>query len=513
MKRLLTTVTFLSTTLFCARAQEPADALRYSLLTPGGTARNQAIGGANVALGGDLSSLFYNPAGIGLYRTGEFVITPSFGFSNNKTDYLGGDASSGRNKFVLGATGLVLPMSTRGGSGWKNLTIGVGVNKTANFNNTVYFKGLNNKSSYSEKYLEELIDNNVQDPNSAAQNFPYGSSLAFNTFLIDTLSGPGGSIRGYRSLATPQTGVNQEQTITTSGGMSEFSFGLSGNLRDKFFIGGSLNWSILNYQRNTSYRESDATANSRNDFNYFTVDETLSTTGLGVNIKVGMIFKPVDQVRLGFAFHSPTWNSMEDAYSTTVTTDLEGYGGAGTKTQSSRDFNNGFDGEFAYNMNNPLRLMGGIAYVFREDQDVTKQKGFISADVEFLDYRASSFNSSDPANNSASYFNELNGTIDGLYRSAVNARIGGELKFNTLMVRGGFAYFSNPYATGEVKGNRMNLSGGLGYRDKGRFIDLTYVHQIGRDGYYPYRLQNGFFEAVDMRSGIGNLMLTVGFKF
>jgi hypothetical protein len=494
-------------------AQEPADALRYSWLTPGGTARNQAIGGANVGLGGDLSSLFYNPAGLGLYRTGEFVITPSYGFKNNKSDYLGTDASQRASRFAIGATGLVLPMPTRGTGNWKNVTLGIGVNRVADFNNTVYFNGLNNKSSYSEKYLEELINNNVQDPNSAAQNFPYGSSLAFNTFLVDTLSGPGGTIRGYKSMATPQTGVKQEQTINTSGGLSEFSFGLSANLKDKLYLGGSVNWSILNYERTTAYRESDATNNTRNNFNYFTVDEFLSTAGLGVNVKLGLIFKPVDQLRLGFAFHSPTLYNMEDRYSAEVSTDLEGYGGPGVKTQSSRDFNNGLDGEFAYNLNNPMRIMGGVAYVLREDQDVTKQKGFLSADIEFVDYRASSFSSSDPANNSASYYNELNGTIDAIYRSAINARLGGELKFNTLMVRAGFAYFGNPYQGDELDAGRMNISGGIGYRDKGKFIDLTYVHQIGKDGYFPYRLDNGFFSPVNLRSGIGNVMLTVGFKF
>jgi long-subunit fatty acid transport protein len=404
-------------------------------------------------------------------------------------------------------------MGTSGRSKWRNVTIGIGVNRVANFNNSVYFKGLNNKSSYSEKYLEELINNNVTNPNSAANNFPYGASLAFNTYLIDTIRGAGGNVAGYRSLATPQTGVNQEQTIQTSGGMNEIGLALSGNLGDKFYIGGSLLWNVLNYERTSLYRESDATTNNKNNFNYFTVEDYLSTTGIGIGLKLGMIFKPVDQLRLGLAFHTPTVYNLKDLYASTLTSDLEGYAGPGTQTQSSRDFNSGADGEFTYNLNNPLRIMGGISYVLREDQDVTKQRGFISADIEYLNYRGSSFSSSDPSNNSGSYFNDLNGTIDNYYRSAINARVGGELKFNTLMVRGGFAYFGNPYQTAEVKGSRMNISGGLGYRDKGKFIDLTYVHQIGKDGYFPYRLDNGFFAPVNMKSGVGNILLTVGFKF
>ena len=70
-------------------AQEPADALRYSWYIPQGTARQQAIGGAMGSLGGEISSSFVNPAGLGLYRTGDFVITPAYQFMNNKSTYLG----------------------------------------------------------------------------------------------------------------------------------------------------------------------------------------------------------------------------------------------------------------------------------------------------------------------------------------------------------------------------------------------------------------------------------------
>ena len=81
------------------------------------------------------------------------------------------------------------------------------------------------------------------------------------------------------------------------------------------------------------------------------------------------------------------------------------------------------------------------------------------------------------------------------------------------MARAGFAYFSNPYKDKSVKGNKMNISGGLGYRDKGRFIDLTYVHQLVKDVYYPYRLEDNQFYPVDVKGGAGNIILTVGFKF
>ena len=77
MKSIYTVAIFLFA-IANAYAQEPADALRYSWLTQTGTARNQAIGGAGASLGGEFSSLFINPAGLGFYKTNDFVLTPSY---------------------------------------------------------------------------------------------------------------------------------------------------------------------------------------------------------------------------------------------------------------------------------------------------------------------------------------------------------------------------------------------------------------------------------------------------
>jgi hypothetical protein len=498
-------------------SQEPADALRYSWLTPSGTARSQATGGAMVSLGGDLTATFVNPAGIALYKTHEFVLTPGYSFRNNKASYLGTTEKDKKNSFNYGASGFIFATPGSKDGSWRNFSFSLGLNRVANFSSKTSYQGLNNQSSYSEKYLEELINNNVTDPNAAAQNFPYGASLAFNTFLIDTIDGGGGTISGYRSQATPQTGVNQEQEIETKGGITDFSLAGSANLRDKLYLGGSISVNVLNYERTSRFVESDATTNTANNFNYFNSDETLESNGVGINAKIGLIYKPVEYLRLGFAFHSPTVFNLEDSYTATVTTDLEGYGGSPqpqpqVKTQSSRDFNNGDPGQFDYTLVNPWRVMIGASYVFREESDVTRQRAFISADVEYVNYQAANFQSTEGGEGDA-YFNDLNTVVDEIYKGAFNARVGGELKFNTIMVRGGFAYYGNPYEQDDVKANRMNISGGLGYRNRGMFVDLTYVHQLGKDVYYPYRLQQGFFAPVDVKSGTGNLLLTVGFKF
>src|SRR5215217_1596879 len=86
-------------------AQTPEDALRYSWNVQSGTARIQAVGGAMGSLGGDITATFVNPAGLGFYRTGDVVLSPTFGFGKTKSTYLGRRDDTTANKFAFGTTG------------------------------------------------------------------------------------------------------------------------------------------------------------------------------------------------------------------------------------------------------------------------------------------------------------------------------------------------------------------------------------------------------------------------
>ncbi len=491
-------------------AQEPADALRYSWLTQGGTARNQAIGGAGASLGGEFSSLFINPAGLGFYKTNDFALTPSYALKNYKTSYRSGSAKSNETDFNLGASGFLFSAPSDA-KAVKSVTFAIGINKAADFSGHVYYKGQNNTSSYSEKYLEELVNDNVTDPNSAARDYPYGSSLAFNTYLIDTVRAADGTVAGYRSVANPSFGLLQENTINTSGGITDLALGTGVNLKEKWFFGATVTFPFLNYNREATYKESDLSGDANNNFNYFESNETLRTKGVGINAKLGVIYKPVEYVRLGLAVHTPTFYQLTDTYSAEVITDLEGYGGAGIKHQSSIDVS-GSQLESKYNLVTPLKIMASASYVFREVEDVQKQKGFVTADIEYINYKGSSFSAVDNTDGSGAkeYYSSLNKTIDNLYKSAINVRLGGEVKFNTIMFRLGGAYYGNPYEN--EKADMVKVSGGLGYRNKGIFIDLTYVYSINKDINYPYRLQDKANVPAFIKNNAGNIVATIGFK-
>lgn len=492
-------------------AQEPADALRYSWYIPGGTAREQAIGGAMGSLGGDLTATFINPAGLALYKTGDFVVTPRFSFGNTRANYLDRQEKQNSNKFTWGTTGFVL--GNGGGNGnVRNSSFSIAYNRMADFNSNIIYRGQNNKSSYSQKYLEEIRNGNIKDPNSVASDFPFGSSLAFNTFWIDTVGGGSAGNYQFQTRSPIATGLLQQNSILSSGGIDEIALGLSMNLKDKLLIGGSFGVPILHYKRTTEFLEADATSNPDNKFNYAQFQDNLSTTGVGLNLKLGVIYKPDDYWRIGLAFHTPTIYSLTDKYSATVTTDTEGY--MGVQTQSTEDVNNSVS-EYKYNLTTPYRVIGSLSYVIRETEDVSKQKGFITADAEYVNYKASSFSVDNSSGDQSDkdYFSQLNDAIDQAYKGTFNFRLGGELKFTTLMVRAGAAYYGNPYKNikGE-NGSKLNLSGGLGYRNNGFFIDLTYIYALHKDVNYPYRLQYASSPIATLKTGRSNILLTVGFK-
>jgi hypothetical protein len=498
-------------TCFYANAQNPEDALRTAWFTQNGTARNMATGGVMGSLGGDITANHVNPAGIGVFKTNEFVLTPGFGLNHNKFNYRGTDTSNSKNVFNLGATGVILSSASHKEKKWTSSAFAFSINQLASYNNHIQFKGLNNFSSFTEQYLEELTKDRA-DTFAALGNYIYGSSLAFRTFLVDTTSGPGGVITGYQSLVPISTGVTQVYDARTGGGYHEIALGLAGNLEDKMYVGGSLTIPVINYTRDLIYSETDATNNPNNEFKSFEYRESFTSHGIGIGAKVGIIYKPVDSWRLGFAFHSPQFIGYTDKITASLIANTETY--AGTKSASSNDLNSGKPGERKYDLLTPYRAIASASYVFREINDTRQQRAFVSADIEYVNYRGARFSPADKNNSvQKSYYETLNEVIKDTYKGNINVRIGGELKLHTIMFRLGGAYYGSPYADENLHASRMLATGGIGYRDHGIFIDLSYAHMFTKDVQFAYRLNDKANTFAEQSGGRGNVVLTLGFKF
>ncbi|MGB8192261.1 MAG: aromatic hydrocarbon degradation protein [Chitinophagaceae bacterium] len=507
-------------------AQTPEDALRMTWTTPSGSARHQAIGGAMGSLGGEITATFVNPAGLGFYKTGEIVLSPGFSFLKTKGSFRGSDAMSlnETNKFTLGTSGLVWGWSNKY-SKWKSTAFSIGVNRMANFNQDVYYSGNNDYSSFTENAANEFFDfysarkNSNPNQTDAAIidqalgdfNISIPTKLALYTYLVD-IDSTGGQ-KNVISRSEIVGLVGQENTIRTRGGITEIALGLAANMDDKLYIGGSFGIPIVNYSRTSTFKESDATGNATNKFNYFSYSEDFSSKGFGINAKLGVIIKPQEYLRLGLAIHSPTLYTLNEKFSSRMVADLENrFDPKIVDDVSSTIFTDNTPAEYKYDLVTPLKVLVSGSYVLREIEDVRKQRGFLTADIEYVNYKWSSFSAGDETSDD-SYYEGVNNDIDDAYKGAFNFRAGGELKFHTVMTRLGFAYYGSPYQDKELKARRMYISGGLGYRNKGVFIDLTYVHQLNKDVNFPYRLaaprQNTF---ATLKESGSNVMLTVGFK-
>ena len=82
-------------------AQSAEDALRFSQTFQQGTARSAAMGGAFGALGGDISVLATNPAGMSIYKDGAFSFTPVFGNVTSNTKFNGFESEDDKFSFKL----------------------------------------------------------------------------------------------------------------------------------------------------------------------------------------------------------------------------------------------------------------------------------------------------------------------------------------------------------------------------------------------------------------------------
>ncbi len=488
-------------------AQTPDDALRNTWFIPGGTSRAMGIGGAMGSLGGDISSAGVNPAGLGLYKSREVVISPGFMFNSNSANYRGTSANSSASAFAYGATGIVLSAPSTENGAFTNFVFAFSVNQLASYNNHVHYQGYNNYSSYAEQFAEELAKD-FASPTAAEQNYVYGSSLAYRTYLVDTSTANGQLT--YFTLPNPATGLNQTYDAVTSGSYNEANISFAGSLNDKFFVGFSLGIPFISYRRDQTLTETDASGDPNNNFASSTYTQSYRSTGVGVNLKLGFIYKPTQNFRVGFALHTPSYIWFTDNIRASMTTNTEAY--AGTISENSDNLNSGDAGETQYTLATPLKAMASATYLFSAVQDTHKQRGFVTADVEYVGYGMSRFSTSTDQSAGTDYYSALNSATSDYLKGNVNVRVGGELKFDPWAFRLGGAYYTSPYRDPQLKASRAQADFSIGYRSHGFFIDLTYIQTINKDVNFPYRLNDKANTYADIKDSRGNVVLTVGFK-
>lgn len=484
---------------FYAQAQNEADALRYSYLSPQGTARSMGIGGALGSIGGDFTSLSVNPAGIAVYRTSEFMFTPSIKLNNADGSYLNFDMKDNGSRFTFNNLGVVFTSTARGrrydNSKWKSVSFGFGINRLGDFNRNYTYSGINTTSSGAERFSIDANDYPGDINNNATL-----AGLGYQSQLIYYNNGDSSY---HPQMDYGRIPLTQTKTVRERGGMTDLVFSLGGNYEEKLLIGATLGIPSFRYTYDATYTESDNTSNDTNYFKTFQYNESLVTKGSGINLKLGFIYKANDNFRLGMAFHTPTYFNLKDVQNRSLTANTENFNPASPTVKAT-----GIENYFEYSLVTPWRT------VFSASGIVGKY-GFITADYEYVNYASASF-VYDPA-----YLAEeraINQSIKSAFRGTSNVRIGGEARIDHVMIRLGFGYYGSPYNNNNILGDKTEISAGLGYRESNWYADIAFVHSQYKNLEHPYILNYSapvgiIAPTASLSNKLDNIALTIGFKF
>ena len=501
----------------------PEEALIFNRTNAGGSARIQSMGGAQVALGGDYSSAFSNPAGLGFYNRSEATLSLGTNFYGASSSYLGTTTNSSKANFNVPGFSLVLHSDKQKGKRVGS-TFAVTYTRINNFNQNVKYQGVNTANSMIDYFLAQcnapipnqppaqLFDQN--NPNSLYYTLPW---LGYSNFLLGPkneliYNGDSTQYHSYPLESWPGS-IQQSEQIKTSGSQNQLNFAYSLNFDDFFYLGASIGVPTINYQSNKTYTEYFPSG----PLIGYELDENLHVTGTGINATIGGIIKPKDFVQIGLSISTPTYYpTLTEDYSATMSSGWDNYQYVDKTYSSHNTVLNGrrdsiyFQTPLLYSFSSPWRIKAGATFFIQKH-------GFITAEVERVSYTNSSFGSN---SNTPSDFSWDNTQIKTMFHSTFNYRVGGEYRFKDFRVRVGGNYMPDPYSTVQngVNNAMMSYTCGFGYRAKKYFIDLAVVDTQWKSSYLPYSRgairysDDNYSPIVTTKNSNVSAVVTVGFN-
>lgn len=502
-----------------AFAQSPVDAMALSQTELRGSARFMSMAGAFTALGADISSLGQNPAGIGMYRGSDIGLTLGIDINSNKTAWDGGSNSQSSTLANLNSAGYVGTMLF-GNSKENSISWGFSYNRLYRFNRT-YTGGMSNMQSSLTNYIASItngVDPSLlwkvgpdDKPLYPYDNYDYDapdwmSVLFYNSGMInpetytdggkiyesDTYRGlwQHGGIDGLGNKVNPSSGLADFQ-IREKGHADEYNINVGGSIMNLVYWGIAVGITDLDYTQEYWYNEQIdralvpaspagyqlGTANMSELYSFRKI------SGTGANFKIGAIIKPVNELRIGIAVHTPTYYSLSSS----------SYG------STSFNFDPNFKGsestpwdDYNFKLNTPWKLMAGVA-------GVIGGRAILS-----LDYQYDAYGDMKLKYDNGDAMTSNNDNISRYYKSTNTIRVGGEFRVTPqLSLRAGYSYTttasgkefenanvelkdggsgmgvstagSNPSYS--VNDNTQYVTCGLGYKFNGFYFDLAYVHK------------------------------------
>lgn len=517
-----------------AMAQTAYDAARYAGDELNGTARFVGMGGAMSALGADISVIGTNPAGIGLFRGHD--VSTSFGMNITKaeSDFNGSVMNDKRNKASFDQIGFVYSTKIGNRTTLRYLNFGFNYHKSRNFNRVLAAGGMLGGLSQTQQManlvggsihsISDMDDiynygleghsglSNPYDPYYS--NYPYLGVMGIRTELVGvgTLSngkqapmGWNGNANGFRSRE--------------EGGINEYDFNVAFNVEDRMYFGITLGVNDVNYTRSTYYSED---VYDGNHSGYYELRNAFRTEGTGLNLKLGAIFRPIEDspFRFGLAIHTPTWYSLTDKHSSEIYSELN------YKFEDEAD-NMQFKADertttYAGESLQDYRLV--TPWKFNVSAGTTLGSALaLGAEYEYAGYNACqmSYNDGTPMENQNQY-------TKSILKGQHTVRIGAEARIaSAFSVRAGYNFSTSAFKDGAYKSlnandirtdteymndlSRNTVTVGLGYRGKWFYTDLAYKYDVYKSDFYAFSSEA--LPVTKVTNERHQLLLTLGVHF
>ena len=492
IKKLLIIMLFFSYEIALAQSHE--EALFFSTQNYIGTARSSAMGNAFGALGADMTSIHINPAGLGLYRTFNMSFTLGLGMNEISTYYMGNKYVDKSGNFNLNSLGISSVGKKDIENDWRRINYSFSYNRTKRIKNSYQIMGFNNSSSMIDVFNDLAQGQLISELNQ------FYEGAAFWVDLIDQNTDDEGDwLNNGQFFQQVASGQKQRFLSSNFGSMGEFQVSFASSYKDNLYLGGSISVPHIDYSSETFYLENNFTDTS-SSVQSFSMLNSLYTSGLGINFKIGGIYRVNDNLRIGLSWHSPSFFNMQDEWEMRMNADH-------SINDSTYSYSYTSDyGIYNYKLVTPMKLISSAAFILNK-------KIIFSGDLEWIDYSSMNLKGSD-----VDYFNSQNNFINQRYRSTYNSKLGVEINLSPILLRAGYSRFGNPIVNdildneGDNNFNDSQLwSFGFGVRNNYSYIDFAYVYSENQENKWLYN--RNYVSPAKIVNSDHNIVVTLGWKF
>lgn len=455
MKKILYLTFLITSSVAFSQAHRFSDlAVLFSQQNTAGSARFTGLSGAMGALGGDLSTLNLNAAGLAVFNHHEFSLSVGTSSKNSDVTYYENTTNNIDYDLNFNQIGTAF-IFEQPNNDWEKIVLGINYQKNTNYNNLVKFSGNSSTASFQTH------------PNATTDN------------IFDT-------------------GVLQEFTNETYGDYSIFNIGIASQYQKNFYLGGSLNFHQIDFTQETTLFEANENSTGQELNAYY--DQFDSNIASGISLNIGMIYKVLPFLRIGIAYETPTFyyevinesniydgglNFGRTEADTNKDDNIDGFlpikGNADilpidNTIDGYRITNNDAD-IFEYTLRTPSKtnLSGAI---------VLGKLGLLSADYSYHNYNG--LNLGGDFENENDYFRDV-------LQNTHNLNVGGEIRLKSLTLRGGASYTQSPFRTDKTEeidvlkfGDKYGASLGAGLRLENHKFDISYSYSQQTNSYDAY---------------------------